>query len=83
VNILKLIFIPYFGLGGFTGVAFLRHLGVTGIAVLGAFHVLLLGFAYLLTAKSKENGITLSPGALRIGFALAYVTGLQIPLFAR
>jgi hypothetical protein len=85
VNILKLILIPYFGLGGFTAVAFSSrsawHPGVTGIAVLAAFHVLLLGFSFLLTAKSKQNGITLSPGALSIGFALAYVAGLLMVLF--
>ena len=83
MNILKLIFIPYFGLGGFTGVAFLRHSGMTEIAVLVAIHILLLGFSFLLTAKSRENGIKLSPGALNIGFALAYVTGLLMVLFVR
>jgi len=85
VNILKLIFVPYFGLGGFTGVAFSSrsawHPGVTGIAVLGAFHLLLLGCSFHLTTKSKQNGITLSRSALGVGFALAYVAGLLMVLF--
>jgi hypothetical protein len=84
-NILKLILLPYFGLGMFMGIACSSrsawHPGLNGFLILGAIHVLLVGSAFFLAVNSKRNGTRLSPPGLAIGLGLAYVAGLLITLF--
>jgi hypothetical protein len=85
-SLLKLIFLPYFGLGMFMAVACSSHSawhpGLNGFLILGAVHVVLIGSAYFLAVNSKRNGTRLSPAGLAIGLGLAYVGGLLMTLYA-
>jgi hypothetical protein len=84
-NILKLVLLPYFGLGMFMAVACSSHSawhpGLNGFLILGAVHVVLIGSAYFLAINSKRNGTRLSPVGLAIGLGLAYFAGFLIFLF--
>ena len=84
-NILKLILMPYLGLGMFTAVACSKksawHPGLNGSLILVAIHLLLIGAAYFLAVNSKQSGAELSSGGLAIGLGLAYCAGFGI-LFA-
>jgi hypothetical protein len=57
------------------------HPGLSGFAVLGIVHILLIVGAFFLAANAKKGGVRLSPTGLGIGFALAYVAGFGIILF--
>jgi len=84
-NILKFLLFPYFCLGMVMAVACSSrsawHPGLSGFAVLGAIHILLIVAAFLLAPNAKKNGTRVSPGGLGIGFVLAYIAGFVIFLF--
>lgn len=84
-NLLKLILIPYFGLGMFMAVACSKrsawHPSVNEKLILGAAHVALICAAYFLSKKSNLNGTKLSPLGLAIGFGLTYCAGFLIFYF--
>jgi hypothetical protein len=91
MQILKLIFLPYFGLGLFTGVVVVvARSGQTPLTpkvfvILALIHVLLLGFGHLLAVKSKTDRqlqFGLSAAGLRVGLVLAYLAGFLIAVFA-
>jgi hypothetical protein len=83
-NVLKLILIPYFFLGGFTAAAFsknsVRHPGPIGLLILGIIHILFFAVAYL-AVKSKKRRTSLSPVGLGIGFGLTYSAAFLIFYF--
>jgi hypothetical protein len=54
------------------------HPGENVILILGAIHLLLVGCAYFLAVKSRQNGTGMSPLGLAIGFGLAYAAGFLI-----
>ena len=81
-TILKLVMAPYFMLGMLIGAALSKHSswhpGENVILILGAIHLLLVGCAYFLAVKSRQNGTGMSPLGLAIGFGLAYDAGFLI-----
>jgi hypothetical protein len=84
-NLLKFMLFPYFGLGMFMAVACSSrsawHPGLSGFAVLGIIHIVLIVIAFFMAANAKKTGVNFSRSGLAIGFALAYVAGFVIILF--
>jgi acyl-CoA synthetase (AMP-forming)/AMP-acid ligase II len=87
MNVLKLIFIPYMGLGVFTAVAIQAarsgrlawHPAFADFAILAAVHLLLFGGGFFLAARSNQQHPKLSPSGLSVGLVLAYAAGLVFP----
>ena len=90
MKFLKLIFLPYLGLGLFTGVVITsarsgRPSTPKELAILAGVHVVLLAFGLLLAAKSKTADgrlrFGLSPAGWCVGLALTYIVGLVMAFF--
>lgn len=93
MQILKLIFLPFVGLGLFTGMMILeartdrfpRHPGAKDFTILATIHILIFGIGFLLASKSKPKAgsyrFGLSPGGWYVGFTLTYIAGLMIGYF--
>jgi hypothetical protein len=84
-NVLKFMLFPYFALGMVMAVACSSHSawhpGLSGFAVLGAIHILLIVVAFFLAANAQNNGARLSSSGLGIGFVLSYIAGLVMILY--
>lgn len=93
MRILKLIFLPFIGLGFYTGSAIVAartgrfpwHPSAKEFGVIAIIHVVLFGLGILLAAnsKTKDGGFRfgLSPSGWHVGFVLTYVTGLLLGYF--
>jgi hypothetical protein len=92
MKLLRLIFLPYIGLGLFTGVTITvsrsgRPSSPKEVAILAGIHVLLIGGAVALAATSKTRDgkfrFGLSPAGWGIGLALTYVVGFVMAFFIK
>jgi len=90
---LKLLFLPFMGLGFVTGATFVAahsnriptHPDAHTWLTIAACHLLFFGIGFVLANRSKPTDgryrFGLSPGGWYIGFILTYVAGLPIGFF--
>jgi hypothetical protein len=86
-----ILFLPYVGVGVFTGVNAhdLPHWSFKSLLILAGVYAAFAAFAWFLATKSRTSDgrprfglpFALSPAAWCIGFTLAFVVGVAMPLF--